>query len=73
MLATTTIHIGGLFLAEIIIIEHLLSGWIGMTIWKNKGGDSNRGFVLCLIFGVLGVFILALAKPRRGEASQRPL
>jgi hypothetical protein len=65
--ATTTVTISGLLLAEIIIIEHLLSAVIGMTLWKNKGGDPNRAFVVGAIFGILGGLALAVAKHRLRE------
>jgi hypothetical protein len=49
-----TVNIGGLFLAEIVIIEHLISAYIGMTVWKNKRGDPNGAVILCAILGILG-------------------
>ena len=62
-----TVNIGGLFLAEIVIIEHLISAYIGMTIWKNKRGDPNGAVILCAILGILGVIILAIARPGQRE------
>ena len=60
----TTVNIGGWFLAEIFIIEHLIAAFIGMTLWKNKRGDPSGAVILCAILGILGVIILAIAKPR---------
>jgi hypothetical protein len=59
----TTVNIGGWFLAEIFIIEHLIAAFIGMTLWKNKRGDPSGAVLLCAILGSLGVIILAIAKP----------
>ena len=63
----TTVNIGGWFLAEIFIIEHLIAAFIGMTLWKNKRGDPSGAVLLCAILGILGVIILAIAKPGRRE------
>jgi hypothetical protein len=63
----STVNVGGLFLIEFVFIEHLLSGFIGMTLWKNKGGDPSGAFILCAILGILGVVILAIGKPGRKE------
>jgi hypothetical protein len=45
----------------------LLSGYAGMTIWARKGGKPGGGFLVGALLGVLGVFILAAAKPRQKE------
>jgi len=45
----------------------LLSGFVGMTLWKDKGGSPSGGFIVGLLLGTLGVFILALAKPGQKE------
>jgi pimeloyl-ACP methyl ester carboxylesterase len=66
----TTVTISGWFLAEIIIIEHLIAAFIGMTLWKNKRGDPSGAFVLCAILGILGVLILAIATPKRKEIAK---
>jgi hypothetical protein len=66
----TTVSVSGWFLAEIIIIEHLIAAFIGMTLWKNKRGDPSGAFVLCAILGILGVLILAIAKPRPREIAK---
>ena len=69
-MGATTVNIGGLFLAEIFIIEHLIAGFIGMTLWKNKRGDPSGAVILCAILGILGVLILAIAKPGRKEIAR---
>jgi len=69
-MGATTVNIGGWFLAEIFIIEHLIAGFIGMTLWKNKRGDPSGAFILCAILGILGVIILAIAKPRQKEIAK---
>jgi hypothetical protein len=66
----TTVSITGWFLAEIIIIEHLIAAFIGMTLWKSKRGDPSGAFVLCAILGILGVLLLAVATPRRKEIAK---
>ena len=66
----TTVSITGWFLAEIIIIEHLIAAFIGMTLWRNKRGDPSGAFVLCALLGILGVLILAVAKPRPKEIAK---
>ena len=66
----TTVSITGWFLAEVIIIEHLIAAFIGMTLWKNKRGDPSGAFVLCAILGILGVLILAIATPRQKEIAK---
>ena len=65
-----TVNIGGWFLAEIIIIEHLVAAFLGMTLWKNKRGDPSGAVVLCAILGILGVIILAIAKPGQKEIAR---
>ena len=62
-----TVNIGGWFLAEIIIIEHLIAGFIGMTLWRNKRGDPSGAFILGAILGILGTLILAIARPGQRE------
>lgn len=70
-MATTTINIGyGPFLTEILIISHLLSGFIGMTLWKTKGGNPSRGLLFGALLGILGVIILAFAEPRQKELAR---
>jgi|SRR5215467_3567709 len=66
----TTVTIGGWFLAEIFIIEHLIAGFIGMTLWKKKGGDPSGALILGAILGILGVIILAIAKPGQREIAR---
>ena len=66
----TTVNIGGWFLAEIFIIEHLITAFVGMTLWKNKRGDPSGAALLCAILGILGVIILAIAKPGRREIAK---
>ena len=66
----TTVTISGWFLAEIFIIEHLIAAFIGMTLWKNKRGDPSGAFVLGAILGILGVLILAIAKPKQKEIAK---
>jgi hypothetical protein len=51
----------------VAFIGALFSGTIGMTVWKNKGGSPGGGFFVGGLLGVLGVFILVLAKPRQTE------
>jgi hypothetical protein len=51
----------------IALIGSLFSGYAGMTVWKNKGGDPGGGFLLGGLLGPLGVFILVVAKPRQRE------
>lgn len=65
-----TVNIGGWFLAEIIIIEHLVAAFLGMTLWKNKRGDPSGAVVLCAILGILGVIILAIARPGQKEIAR---
>jgi hypothetical protein len=66
----TTVSINGWFLAEVIIIEHLIAAFVGMTLWKNKRGDPSGAFVLCAILGILGVLLLAIATPRHPEIAK---
>lgn len=54
----------------IVGIETLLSGSIGMTVWKNKGGDPGGGFIFCAFLGTLGVLILVLGKPGQKEIAR---
>jgi hypothetical protein len=35
----------------IAAIGAVISGYIGMTVWKNKGGDPGGGFVLGALLG----------------------
>ena len=51
----------------VFVIGGLLAGYIGMTLWKGKGGDPSGAFIFCAILGILGVIILALAKPGQRE------
>jgi len=51
----------------ISLMGALLSGYAGMTIWARKGGKPGGGFLVGALLGVLGVFILAVAKPRQKE------
>ena len=48
-------------------IGALFSGYAGMTIWARKGGKPAGGFLVGGLFGALGVFILAAAKPKPKE------
>jgi hypothetical protein len=54
----------------IFLIQGLLVGYIGMTLWKSKGGDPSGAFVLGAILGILGVIILAIARPGQRERSR---
>jgi hypothetical protein len=54
----------------IVGIATLLSGYIGMTVWKNKGGDPGGGFIFCALLGTLGVLIFVLAKPGQKEITR---
>ena len=54
----------------IVSIGTLLSGYIGMTVWKNKGGDPGGGFIFCAFLGTLGVLILVLGKPGQKEIAR---
>jgi hypothetical protein len=65
-----TVNIGGWFLTEIFIIEHLIAAFVGMTLWKNKRGDPSGAVILCAILGILGVIILAIARPREREIAK---
>ena len=65
-MTTSTASINYL-VAVIAAIGSVISGYIGMTVWKNKGGDPGGGFVLGALLGPLGVFILVAAKPRQKE------
>ena len=65
-MTTSTTSVNNL-VAVIALIGAVFSGYIGMTIWKNKGADPSGGFVLGALLGVLGVFILVVAKPRQKE------
>ena len=54
----------------VIVIAYmgaLFSGFIGMTVWRNKGGRPGGGFFVGGLLGALGVFILVLARPRQTE------
>jgi hypothetical protein len=51
----------------IAAIGSVISGYIGMTVWKDKGGNPGGGFLLGGLLGPLGVFILVVAKPRQKE------
>ena len=51
----------------IALIGSLFSGYAGMTVWANKGGNPGGGFLLGGLLGPLGVFILVVAKPRQRE------
>jgi hypothetical protein len=65
-MTTSTASINYL-VAVIAAIGSVISGYIGMTVWKNKCGDPGGGFVLAALLGPLGVFILVAAKPRQKE------
>ena len=65
-----TVSIGGFFLWEIFVIEHVLSAFVGMILWKNKRGDPSGAVILCAILGILGVIILAIARPREREIAK---
>jgi hypothetical protein len=54
----------------VAFIGALFSGFIGMTVWKNKGGSPGGGFFVGGLLGALGVFILVLAKPRQTEIDE---
>lgn len=60
-------HLAGLLVLELVSIGTLLSGIVGMTLWKDKGGSPSGGFIIGLLLGVLGVFILAVATPGQKE------
>jgi hypothetical protein len=65
------VHVGsGLFLSEIVILVHVISGFVGMTIWKSKRGNPSGGLFLGLLLGVLGVAILAIARPGTREVEK---
>ena len=51
----------------VAFIGALLSGYAGMTIWARKGGKPAGGFFVGGLLGVIGVFILAAARPRQSE------
>ena len=63
---TTATSLGNLVIV-VAFIGALFSGTVGMTVWKNKGGSPGGGFFVGGLLGVLGVFILVLAKPRQTE------
>lgn len=56
------------FLAGIAIVAVVL-GVISMNIWKNKGGSPAIGFVLGFFLGLIGLIIVALAKPSNPSGS----
>ena len=66
MFTTTTTSVHDLVVV-ISLMGALLSGYAGMTIWARKGGKPGGGFLVGALLGVLGVFILAVAKPRQRE------
>ena len=66
MFTTTTTSVHDLVVV-ISLMGALLSGYAGMAIWERKGGKPGGGFLLGALLGVLGVFILAVAKPRPRE------
>ena len=66
MFTTTTTSVHDLVVV-ISLMGALLSGYAGMTIWARKGGKPGGGFLVGALLGVLGVFILAVAKPRQKE------
>ena len=66
MFTTTTTSVHDLVVV-ISLMGALLSGYAGMTIWARKGGKPGGGFLLGALLGVLGVFILAVAKPKQKE------
>ena len=51
----------------ICLMGALLTGYAGMTIWAGKGGKPGGGFLVGALLGVLGVVILAVARPRQKE------
>ena len=51
----------------VAFIGALFSGYAGMTIWARKGGKPGGGFLVGGLLGVIGVFILAAARPRQAE------
>ena len=63
---TTATSLGNLVIV-VAFIGALFSGTIGMTVWKNKGGSPGSGFFVGGLLGVLGVFILVLARPGQRE------
>jgi hypothetical protein len=48
---------------ELVGIGMLLSGFVGMTLWKDKGGSPSGGFIVGLLLGTSG-----RVHPRLGEA-----
>ena len=66
MFTTTTPSVHDLVVV-ISLMGALLSGYAGMTIWARKGGKPGGGFLVGALLGVLGVFILAVAKPKQKE------
>src|SRR5215469_15802620 len=66
MFTTTTTSVHDLVVV-IAFMGALLSGYAGMTVWARKGGKPGGGFLVGALLGVLGVFILAAAKPRQKE------
>ena len=59
--------LAGFLVFELVGIGMLLSGYVGMTLWKDKGGSPSGGFIVGLLLGILGVFILAIATPGQRE------
>ncbi len=60
-------NVVGFLAFQLVGIGMLLSGFVGMTLWKDKGGSPSGGFIVGLLLGILGVFILALATPGQKE------
>ena len=58
-------------LAVVIVnIGVLLSGYVGMTVWKDKGGDPGGAYIVGALLGGLGVFFLVLLKPGQREIAR---
>src|SRR5215472_5934824 len=66
MFTTTTTSVHDLVVV-IVVMRALFFWYYGMIIWARKGGKPGGGFLVGALLGVLGVFILAAAKPRQKE------
>jgi hypothetical protein len=62
---------GAGFLAGIAVVAVVL-GLISMNIWKGKGGSPAIGFVLGFFLGIIGLIIVALAKPTNPRTTDQP-
>ena len=63
---------GGSNTLLLIGVSGIVFGFISMFVWKNKGGSPPIGFVLGFFLGLIGLIIVAIAKPSRPATTSGP-